>query len=127
MNFEHIVVLCSCPDAAAAQRIAHALVTEGLAACVNRIAAVRSTYAWKGGVEDEPEVLLMIKTTARRYPELELRLAALHPYELPEIIALPIVAGSSAYLAWLAAGSGGAADPSLIRPSGPQDAQDPPT
>ncbi len=102
MNFEHILVICSCPDVAVASRIAAALVDEGLAACVNRVAAVRSTYAWEGHRQDEPEVLLLVKTLAQRYPELELRLKAMHPYEVPEIIALPIVGGSGSYLAWLA-------------------------
>jgi periplasmic divalent cation tolerance protein len=100
MEHSHIVVLCTCPDEATADRIARELIDGRLAACVNRL-AVRSTYRWKDRVEDEPEALLIIKTMASRYRELELRIKALHPYELPEIIALPVVAGSEAYLAWI--------------------------
>jgi periplasmic divalent cation tolerance protein len=93
--------MCTCPDEETAKRIAGALVTEHLAACVNRMAGVRSTYRWQGQVQDEPEVLLLIKTVRRRFEALELRLKALHPYDLPEIIALPATAGSAEYLAWV--------------------------
>ncbi len=96
------MVLCTCPDDPTADRIARELVSARLAACVNR-AAVRSTYRWDGVLRDEPEVLLIVKTTAARYPELEIRLKALHPYDMPEIIALPVATGSHAYLAWLGA------------------------
>ena len=102
MNYQHILIICACPDEATAAGIADALVTERLAACVNRIAAVRSTYEWQGRVEDEPEVLLFIKTTVARFAEAEMRVKAMHPYEVPEIIALPVVGGSGDYLAWLA-------------------------
>jgi periplasmic divalent cation tolerance protein len=97
-----LVVLCTCPDEATASRIAEALVSERLAACVNRVPGIRSTYRWEGRVQDEPEVLLLIKTVADRYPALELRLKALHPYDVPEIIAVPVAAGSASYLAWIA-------------------------
>ena len=106
MDLEHIIVLCTCPDEATAQRIAMDLVTSELAACVNRLAAIRSTYRWQGRVENELEILLLIKTLAARYAAVEDRIKALHPYEVPEVIALPIVKGSAGYLAWLAAGSG---------------------
>jgi periplasmic divalent cation tolerance protein len=102
-----ILVLCSCPEQAVALDIARILVAERLAACVNRIAAVTSVYSWQGGICEEPEQLLLIKTTPARYEALEMRLKALHPYEIPEIIALPVLTGSSQYLAWLA----GATDP----------------
>jgi periplasmic divalent cation tolerance protein len=98
---EGLVVLCTCPDEATAERIAAELVTGHLAACVNRVGPIRSTYLWKGALTDEPEVLLVIKTGRARYEELEMRLTALHPYEVPEIIALPILAGSKRYLAWM--------------------------
>lgn len=101
MTYQNILVLCSCPDEAVAERIARTLVEERLAACVNRISALRSTYRWQGRVEDEPEVLLLAKTSGSRYEALERRISALHPYEVPEIVALPIVAGSKAYLDWL--------------------------
>jgi periplasmic divalent cation tolerance protein len=97
-----LVVLCGCPDAPTAQRIASEVVSAGLAACVNRLEGLRSTYRWKGALHDEPEVLLVIKTVKGRYEALEMRLKALHPYEVPEIIALPILAGWKPYLAWMA-------------------------
>jgi periplasmic divalent cation tolerance protein len=101
-----LVVLCTCPDEATAERIARELVSGRWAACVNRVSGVRSTYLWKGDLKDEPEVLLIVKTLRGRYEELEMRLRALHPYEVPEIIALPILAGSERYLAWMAAETG---------------------
>ena len=110
MNSQHIVVLCACSGEAEAERIARALVTERLAACVNRVAAMRSTYIWEGQVRDEAEVLLVIKTLGSRYVELETRIRALHGYDVPEIIALPIQGGSGKYLAWLAHESSPAAD-----------------
>ncbi|MGH8227686.1 MAG: divalent-cation tolerance protein CutA [Steroidobacteraceae bacterium] len=97
-----LVVLCTCPDDPAADRIARALVAERLAACVSRT-ALRSTYRWEDAVHDEPEVLLVIKTTRARLEQLEVRLQALHPYDLPEFLALPVTAGSERYLAWIAA------------------------
>jgi periplasmic divalent cation tolerance protein len=106
MNPQAIVVLCACPDASVAERLARALVEERLAACVNRLDGVHSTYVWEDAVHDEPEVLLLIKTSAARLESVELRIKALHPYELPEIIALPIVGGSTAYLEWVTRGSG---------------------
>ena len=98
---EPIVVLTTCPDEAAAARIARDLVESGLAACVSRVGPVHSTYRWQGAVQDEPEVLLVIKTVIPRYSELEMRLKSLHPYEVPEIIALRVTLGSAEYLGWL--------------------------
>ncbi|MGH8150743.1 MAG: divalent-cation tolerance protein CutA [Steroidobacteraceae bacterium] len=114
---EGLVVLCTCPDDPVAERIARNLASEGLAACVNR-GPFRSTYRWKGALHDEPEVLLIIKTSRARYAELEVRLKSLHPYEVPEIIALPIVAGSSDYLAWMAEQTGAAAMAGPASPGG---------
>ena len=99
---EYIVVLTTCPDEASAVRIAGELLESRLAACVSR-QPVRSTYRWQGSIKDEPEVLLLIKTLGSRFADLEMRLKSLHPYNVPEIIALPIVAGSAAYLSWLSA------------------------
>ena len=96
-----IVVLTTCPDEATASRIARDLVESGLAACVSRSGPVHSTYQWQGAIQDEPEVLLIIKSLSTRYPELEMRLKSLHPYEVPEVIALPVAAGAADYLAWL--------------------------
>jgi periplasmic divalent cation tolerance protein len=98
---EPIVVLTTCPDEAAAARIARDLVESGLAACVSRVGPVHSTFRWQGALQDELEVLLVIKTVIPRYSELEMRLKSLHPYEVPEIIALPVVAGSADYLGWM--------------------------
>lgn len=95
------VVLCNCPDEACADRLAKGLIEARLAACVNRLAPVQSMYRWNERIEIATEVPLLIKTTAARYPEVQDWLAAEHPYEVPEIIALPLVAGLSAYLAWV--------------------------
>lgn len=95
------IVLTTCPDSMLAERIAEALVTEKLAACVNILPMMRSIYAWKGKVESAQEHLLIVKGTASNYAAIEGRIRALHTYELPEIIGLPIVAGLPAYLAWL--------------------------
>ncbi|HEX3837098.1 MAG TPA: divalent-cation tolerance protein CutA [Steroidobacteraceae bacterium] len=96
-------MLCTCPNEAVALDMARILVKEGLAACVNRMPALASVYVWQGRICEESEQLLMIKTIPARYEALEMRLKALHPYEIPEIIAIPVVGGSSPYLAWLAA------------------------
>lgn len=95
------VVLCTCPDRPVADRIAEALVNESLAACVNILGGVTSVYRWEGKLERGEEVLLVIKTAADRLPELEARIRALHPYTVPEIVALPITEGFSGYLAWI--------------------------
>jgi periplasmic divalent cation tolerance protein len=99
------VVLATAPDAEVGGRLAQALVGEKLAACVNLVAGVRSIYRWQGKVQDDAEVLLVIKTTEARLPALCARVRALHPYELPELLALPAVGGSADYLAWVAAES----------------------
>ncbi|GGX87196.1 cation tolerance protein CutA [Vogesella sp. EB] len=100
---EVIMVLCNVPDAALAQQIAETLVGEQLAACVNIMAPCRSVYRWQGKLENASEVPLQIKTTAAAYPALQARLLQLHPYEVPEIVALPLAAGLPAYLTWVAA------------------------
>ncbi len=97
-----LLVLTNAPDAEAAERIARHLVEHRLAACVNQLAPCRSTYRWNGAVEEAEEIPLLIKTTAARYPELEAALRALHPYELPELIAVGIERGLPGYLAWVA-------------------------
>ena len=97
-----LLAYCTCPDVASADRIARALVTERLAACVNRLPGVQSTYRWQGAVEQADEVLLLIKTTSSRLDALTVRLRALHPYELPELIAVEVRAGLPAYLDWVA-------------------------
>ena len=95
------IVLTTCPDKACAERIAQALVEDGLAACVNILPPMHSIYRWKGKIEQATEQLLVIKSTVARFPAIRERLQALHPYELPEIIAVPIADGLPGYLAWL--------------------------
>lgn len=97
-----IVVLVTCGSSAEARKIARALVEGRLAACVNILRVpVESVYRWEGKVEEAKEALLVIKTSRRRLPALERTIKRLHSYDLPEIIALPIAAGSSDYLAWI--------------------------
>ncbi len=98
-----LLVIANCPDEAYANQIALAVVEAGLAACVNLLPRVQSVYRWQGAIESASEVPLLIKTTAGRYGELEAAIRALHPYDVPEIIALPIAQGLPAYLDWLAA------------------------
>ena len=104
MEDQVLVALSTCPDAVTAETLARTLVSEGLAACVNRIEGVRSSYFWEGRLQDEPEILLMIKTTAPALAALTDRLRALHPYEVPELIAIPAIAGNEAYLQWVRSG-----------------------
>jgi len=95
------LVLCTCPDEASAGRIARALVEGRLAACVNVLPGLRSVYRWQGAVEEAQEHLLLIKTCAARLPDLERAVRELHPYELPELVAVPITGGLAAYLDWV--------------------------
>ncbi len=106
MDSQALVVYCSCPDQAIAERIAEAVVNERLAACVNLISGLTSIYRWEGQLQRDAELLLIIKTRSAVYPQLEARLRQLHPYQLPEIIALPIHTGSADYLNWIAANTG---------------------
>ena len=96
------VVLVTCPSLALARKIARAVVEQRVAACVNVVRSpVESFYTWKGKVESAREHLLLIKTTAQRLSPLEREVKRLHPYDLPEFIAVPITEGSPEYLAWL--------------------------
>ena len=95
------IVLTTCPDKTSAERLAQVLVAEGLAACVNILPPMQSIYKWKGKVEQASEQLLIIKSSSARFPTIRERIQALHPYELPEIIAVPIADGLPDYLAWL--------------------------
>jgi periplasmic divalent cation tolerance protein len=96
-----LIVYCTCPDAGVAARIATSLVERRLAACVNILPAVTSVYRWQDAVEQGSEVLLLIKSEAERYPALQAAIVALHPYELPEILAVETAAGLPAYLDWV--------------------------
>jgi periplasmic divalent cation tolerance protein len=98
-----LLVLTNCPDEATAERIRRDLVESRLAACVNQLAPVRSTYRWQGTIEEAVEVPLLIKTTRVCYPALEAQLRRLHPYSVPEILALPVERGSPDYLTWVVA------------------------
>ena len=104
MTDQVIVALSTCPDEATARTIAQALVGERLATCVNRLAGVTSTYFWDGRLQEDAEILLIIKTTAARQAELASRLKALHPYELPELVVLPVTGGNEPYLQWVRSG-----------------------
>ena len=96
-----MVVLSTFPDEGKAGEIAGILVERQVAACVNVVGGVRSIYRWQGRVQDDAEVLVVIKTTRGRYAALEAALLELHPYEVPEIVALPVVAGAAGYLGWV--------------------------
>ena len=97
------VALSMAPDTDTAARIARTLVEERLAACVNVVPGVRSIYRWGGTIHEDGEVLLVAKTRADRMPRLADRLRELHPYDVPELVALPVCGGLEAYLAWVAA------------------------
>ena len=98
---DKIVVFSTCGSAEEAGRIAHLLVERRLAACVNILPPIQSIYRWQGKIEDAQEWLLLIKTAQSRFEELSEALLAAHSYELPEILALPVLAGARAYLDWL--------------------------
>ena len=98
-----ILAITTCPDEATAQAIANTLVGEKLVACVNRMAAARSTYIWDGRVQDDAEILLLMKTTADRLEALEARLQELHPYDLPELLTVAVEGGNTRYLDWVRA------------------------
>ena len=97
-----LVCFCTCPDRATADRLAEALVAERLAACVNVVPGLHSVYRWQGAIERSDETLLLIKTTQAGLPALSSRIVELHPYELPEIVAVEVAGGLSAYLDWVA-------------------------
>jgi periplasmic divalent cation tolerance protein len=103
------VVLMSAPDEDTALAIARSAVEERLAACANLLPGVRSIYRWQDDVQDEREVLVIFKTVERMVPRLVARIEELHPYDVPEALALPVHAGSAAYLRWVAANADGQA------------------
>ena len=101
MNPDLCIALCTVPNETIAGQIADALVSEKLAACVNIIPSIMSVYRWKDVIEHGEEQLLLIKTSAAVWPRLETRIRELHPYELPEIIAVPIDTGQADYIQWI--------------------------
>lgn len=97
----YLLVLCAFPNAEEARQVGTRLVELQVAACVNLVPGAASIYRWKGEIQTAEETLALIKTTEANYRELESRIQELHPYEVPEIIALPVETGSSAYLGWI--------------------------
>ncbi|MGK0296465.1 MAG: periplasmic divalent cation tolerance protein [Gammaproteobacteria bacterium] len=98
---KHLLVLTTCPGTITAKKIANDVVIEKLGACVQVISGVQSFFRWQNRVDTSEELLLIIKTTTERYPDLENRIKAIHPYEVPEVIAIPIAEGLDAYLSWI--------------------------
>ena len=109
MSLSPLIILCTCPDRTTAERIAETVVSERLAACVNIAPGLTSIYRWEGQIQREAELLLLIKTRQAVYPQLEARIRELHPYQVPELIALPIQTGSAAYLNWITDNTGASA------------------
>ncbi|MCB1830637.1 MAG: divalent-cation tolerance protein CutA [Chromatiaceae bacterium] len=101
MPTELLLVYCTCPDLNSAESISRQLIEQGAAACVNRLPGVFSTYMWQGNPETSEEILLLIKSCSERYPEVEKIIVSLHPYELPEIIAVSVDRGLPDYLHWV--------------------------
>ena len=95
------MVFITCPTAAVGRQLSRELVRRRLAACVNQLPSIESTFQWKGKLERCREVLLLIKTTAARAEQLRKAITALHPYDVPEVIALPVIAGHTPYLDWV--------------------------
>ena len=100
MNAQYGLAMTTCPDPEIGRKLADGLLENRLAACVQAL-LIHSAYRWKGAIQREPEILLLIKTKAALYPEVEAYLRANHPYETPEILWLPIAAGFAGYLAWI--------------------------
>ena len=106
---DKILVISTCAAEADAERLAGALLVAHLAACVNILPGVRSLYRWKGEIKSEAEFMLIIKTSRDLFPALRAEIEKLHPYEVPELLALPVLAGAENYLNWLEANLRGAA------------------
>lgn len=103
MPHDILFCLCTCPDSRSAATLAATLVEESLAACVNQLPGAVSVYRWEGRVHSESEVLLLIKTTTGRFAAMRERLLALHPYDVPELLALSVTDGHPPYLDWVRA------------------------
>ena len=101
MSENHLVMMCLVPDRGVGEKIARALVQERLAGCVNLVPGVVSTFRWEGEVKQEDELLMIIKTAAGRFEAVRAAITMTHPYDTPEIIALPIIEADARYLTWL--------------------------
>ncbi|MFD2112238.1 divalent-cation tolerance protein CutA [Thiorhodococcus fuscus] len=101
MHSRHRLMLCTCPDPETARTLAERLVEERLAACVSLLPGATSVYRWEDAIQQDTETQMLIKTSCGRIEELTARLRELHPYEVPEIIAVPITEGLSDYLSWV--------------------------
>lgn len=101
MQNRTLLVICTCPDEDSARRLSESLVQGKLAACVNIVNPINSIFTWQGRIDTEQESLLLIKTTETAYSALEQAIKQQHPYELPEIIAIPVQTGSAEYLNWI--------------------------
>lgn len=101
MQADFLIILCTCPNKDSATAVANTLVSKRLAACVNILPGLTSVYHWQGNIESSEECLLIIKSTQKVYPEIESAIRQTHPYELPEIVAVPIEKGLEDYLAWI--------------------------
>ncbi len=97
----HQIIYCTCPNQETAEKIARTLVSEKLAACINIVPSITSIYQWQGKIETAQECLLLIKSRQDAYPELEKKITAIHPYELPEIVAVSIAHALPDYLNWM--------------------------
>ena len=102
MNSKVIIALSTCPDPAVGRALAREMVESGRAACVNLVPGIQSVYRWEGRIQADEECLLVIKTTGTAFPDLRDWLQRRHPYELPELVAVPVTDGLPAYLAWVA-------------------------
>ena len=100
-RFGPCIIFCSCPDRTTAQTIASTLIKQTLAACVNILPNIQSIYQWQGEIQQDDEELLIIKSRFELFEQLEQRLLELHPYELPEVVAVPIETGSTQFLEWI--------------------------
>ncbi len=98
---EILVGYCTVPDEKTARKIAHTLVEEDLAACVSMVPYIQSIYKWQGTIHEDKEVLLMIKTCQKTWKKMKDRIMEIHPYEVPEIIATPIIEGNDKYVEWV--------------------------
>ena len=96
-----IITYCTCPDIATANKISRLLISQHMAACVNQVPGITSVYEWEGKIEETSEVLLLIKSTEERFDAITRLVTAEHPYELPELIAVPVSKGLPDYLDWI--------------------------